>query len=109
MSNELQSGEKLTVQDGVLLCPRCGGNNLHHCMIVIFARDGEDRDGTVITVDKTEGDPWTLATERRGSGDFPGRRGSVEIDFSCETCGDHDALTLLVRQHKGETLMRWKE
>ncbi len=100
---ETQCGESL------LLCPRCGEGYLHHGQITIWERTkGEDGDGFQITVDSWREIAMEAVEEKR----IPGRRNAVDIEFSCELCGDFEyepsrTITLRIQQHKGNTVMEW--
>ena len=101
--------EALVGDIAVLLCPRCGGNNLHQERVDIWEREKED-------------DPVGLHVQTDGVahmqvdgflGDSPsGRRNGLRITFSCEQCqfdvpGERDLL-LFIWQHKGTTFVDFK-
>jgi len=80
----------------VLTCPRCGGNNLHHGDVTVFERTREDGPATVVSVG-----------HRSNNGNPSDRRDGVVIRFTCENACDPFELT--VTQHKGWTLLAWRE
>lgn len=89
--------------DGLnLLCPSCGGNNLHQQHTTVATRPREDALGVVFTVSAARS-AVSPATEDS----YVGRRGDICIAFSCEECGD-GTRTLVIQQHKGSTLVWWK-
>lgn len=82
-----------------LLCPGCGGANLHQERVEVFERTKEDapkgfhvtvEDGSVSIDEKLDGNP---SERRRG----------LRVRFHCETCEATPTLTLA--QHKGVTLV----
>lgn len=84
--------------EGLLSCPVCGGQYLHHGKVTVYDRDQEDADGTVTTV------RGEVTIRRAKSAAMPGRRDAVHIDFYCEEgCG----ATLSIMQHKGSTFLEW--
>jgi hypothetical protein len=99
----------------VVLCPHCGGNNLHQTNTTIYER-GEDADKTRVMAQS--GNEMVVT-------DFPSqdvlnpsrRRHGLIIEFWCESChsGSDDAETLTnphrlaIFQHKGCTFMMWVE
>ena len=88
------------VLGGVLLCPVCGGNNLHQGEVRIYHRDKEDGPGTL-----TVADTGKVSTERLEDKDIPGRRDSLSIGFWCESMCR--LVSLHISQHKGSTYMQW--
>jgi hypothetical protein len=93
----------------VLKCPGCGGLNLHHTEVTVFARQRED--GNALRVDvlcgrefSDVGDGGTALTTFVN--DAPGRRDSLEIHFRCEGCEEEPVLCIV--QHKGWTMLSWR-
>lgn len=97
----------VVASNGILQCPRCGDQYLHSGRIQTFDRPKEDAtSGRIVTVGKD-----VLVEERAnvdGNSRNPSlRRHGIAIAFSCECCGDDLELTLA--QHKGATLIGWRE
>lgn len=90
---------KIDEDADVLLCPKCGGNNLHHATVSVFVRSGEDQASTVTTIGSE-----SLAINLDNPSD---RRDGIRIMFSCENCDLSNDLTIV--QHKGCTHVRWDE
>ena len=101
------------LDDHILLCPQCGGNNLHQGTVTVFNRNEDQVDTQVTCVQKDDDASTVLITDRTTSNPSPRRHGML-IDFECESCyemqdGDyiHDKLVLAIYQHKGLTLVEW--
>ena len=93
------------VEDTILKCPRCNDTYLHHAHVVVNERDHEDGPGTHYTIRGKE-----LSVSRKGVHD--GRRNDLRIGFWCEICDEESdgmapPLELVIRQHKGVTIVRW--
>lgn len=87
-----------------LLCPRCGGSNLHHDTVAIFNR-GEDEEQvrqTTVTASAT------VVEITEGKDNPSERRSGIAIQFSCETCEDKATMEMTIAQHKGTTFLRWR-
>jgi hypothetical protein len=92
-----------------LVCPKCGGDNLHHRTVLTHHRETEDSAGIEVLVSH-EG-----VTGRHIDADSPlfaGRRNDLVIEFTCERCDDPTAdppvvFLLRIMQHKGRTLVEW--
>lgn len=82
--------------DQMLLCPACGGDNVHHSAVVVRSRPGEDQEGIEVLV---VGGVTTTTTHA----DFVGRRDDLEIRIWCETCPARFAIRFV--QHKGNTFV----
>ena len=68
--------------------------------MALWNRDAEDDKGKVIRVDTKAG-----VTSADAIAGFVGRRDDVRVSFSCEGC---DRIsTLVIWQHKGQTLISW--
>ena len=85
------------------------GDNIHQRAVRVCWRDKEDSEtGLYASTAHWRADQKEPQALTRGlrSGDAFGRRDSLEIDFECEQCnGIH---TLMIYQHKGQTLSFWK-
>lgn len=82
-----------------LKCPSCGEEYLHQQEVRAHWRD-EDQDAEC----------HTSAHHKTGVEKVPsklcvGRRDWIEIDFECEFCGP--TQTLMIQQHKGNTIVEW--
>lgn len=86
--------------DGGLPCPVCGDEYMHHGTVRVYERVREDEPGTITEINQSV--KMTAAPSKA----LPGRRGTVEIDFTCEN--GHKS-TLQIMQHKGNTLVKWIE
>lgn len=86
-----------------LLCPVCGGYNLHHGMVRVESRPGEDDDGIAVLI--VDGKAEILMQD---ASNLRGRRDALIVSFSCETCGGEDCGELVIQQHKGSTYVRWE-
>ena len=88
--------------DCLLMCPKCSGQNLHQVWVKSIFRDEEDKDGTaVISTTKV------TVQKRIKCEQIPGRRDVIDIKFFCDGCGGEFILRIL--QHKGNTMISWKE
>lgn len=83
--------------EGELCCPFCGGYNLHHEVVRVTTLQREDAIALEVVV--SGGGAHTSH-----SSDTP-RRGSLRIEFSCESCPRQPVLVL--RQHKGTEYLTW--
>jgi hypothetical protein len=98
---------------GILTCPACGFNYLHHEAVEVFARDEDDEEGLHVRVATGDAMPpngirgQTVAIGRALAGNPSGRRGGVAIRFWCEGCHAHPVLT--IAQHKGHTLVEMRK
>lgn len=99
----------IKIDDGVLSCPHCKSDYLHHTMVEIYNRR-EDKDWdriSVSTCDEMSGDnKYELSIDQKGINPSL-RRSGIRIIFSCEQC-EH-LSKLVVYQHKGQTFMEWEK
>ena len=89
--------------DNVLRCPNCRDSEsyLHHEYVKVFERACED--GATI-----ETHVYKTCTGQSVSHRNPSRRrDGVAIGFYCEMCPAR--LELTIAQHKGQTLLEWRE
>ena len=84
-----------------LECPSCGGANLHHDVVVVRGRDGEDRAGTHVEV-SADGKVTTRRLDTN-SREWWGRRHELVVSIWCENCPE--LSDLVIAQHKGATLV----
>lgn len=89
----------------VLRCPVCDGNNLHHRGIVIRSRADEDGPGVKLGVAR-DGRRKELPLTADAP-EWHGRRDELSISFDCEGCAF--VGWLLIMQHKGQTLLAWRD
>ena len=90
--------------DRPLLCPRCGGEYLHHECVTVFNRS-EDNEETVVT----EVSAAMTITKLQASNEArnpSSRRDGLAILFWCEYCPFRHELT--IAQHKGRTFVDWR-
>lgn len=92
----------VTITDeGVLVCPECGGNNLHHKWIRdYFRKCGEDK-ATIVT--EINGRGVRDLSSFDGDSNPSERSSGIRISFWCETCLSH--VELVLAQHKGQTFL----
>lgn len=90
----------------VLQCPNCGSDNLHHDKITVFDREEDDEETKVTTVN-CFGLTDVCFRPSLGSKNPSSRRHGLTIEFWCECCYVRPVLTLA--QHKGVTLIEWKD
>lgn len=83
----------------LLLCPRCGGPNLHHGPVDVY-ECREDRPGLHASIGGGK-----VAVDENMSGNPSSRRHGLTIGVECEHCGAESLLGL--EQHKGETFLNW--
>jgi hypothetical protein len=96
---------RIKFENGVLLCPKCGGNYLHHGRTTVFDRR-EDAERTNLT--EVEGGMiFHAVVPSEIAGNPSSRRGGIAIIFSCELCAIQVELT--IAQHKGQTLCSWRD
>lgn len=85
-----------------LLCPRCGGGNLHHGLIEAHERNEDSGPGVKVVIDGTHLQAYPVPAN-----DMPWRRNQLVITFRCEGC--EECSSLEIRQHKGSTIVQWVE
>ncbi len=99
--------------DGLLLCPRCHGEYLHHSRVDIYDRSEDAGTGTHVVAGvefpRTDGDM---------AGNPSARRHGLTVWFWCEFCdstADEDGaadtgegIVLHIVQHKGCTYLSWE-
>lgn len=97
--------------EGELLCPRCGGNYLHHARVEVFCRPEDAAFG--VHADIRVGGDFPIEQAKAQvlvDGNMAGnpsiRRGGIRIHFECELCGWNSTLDLA--QHKGVTEVIWR-
>jgi hypothetical protein len=86
----------------VLLCPLCRSNFLHHEIVETFERNEDDKKGmhTIVTHEQVD-------VKYDSLDDNPSsRRNGLKIKFFCEQC-QKKLPTLVLSQHKGQTMMGW--
>lgn len=100
----------IAIEEGVLMCPKCGEGYLHHEEMIIRSRVAEDQPGTEYRIEHQRFSGRAIETG------FHGRRGDVEILFWCENCSvgpespevdPSKRFTLRIWQHKGMTMIEW--
>lgn len=107
----VQSGDIKSVEVGLqtseLLCPRCGGQYLHHYGATFFERR-EDGDQEVV-IDVAGPKVVTTIEGASKTGNPSSRRHGMLIHFECEFCsGKGGNIALAIAQHKGATEISWR-
>ena len=111
---ELSTSKKIkhidTGDSADLICPRCGGDYLHHQSVVMFDRAEDDELATRSIV---SGSKMILdIVNSKDAGNPSRRRGGLVIQFCCEHCEAKDGPTqiieLTIAQHKGSTEIGWR-
>lgn len=107
----LRSGNIKTVDVGShtsdLICPRCGGENLHHDGATFFDRSEDAPQEVVIKVHGSSAS--SSIQEARLTENPSSRRHGMLIHFSCETCpSPKGRINLAIAQHKGCTEISWQ-
>ena len=92
------------LEDDMLLCPNCGGINLHQIKVDVFER-GEDEEDVLHTQVGPEKSFKSFVVKNEISGNPSLRRHGMTIKFMCETCDAKPKLHFA--QHKGITLVNW--
>jgi hypothetical protein len=91
--------------EGVLLCPACGSEYLHHSVVTVFDR-GEDEVETIVTESTPDSLVRTVLPSRECANPSD-RRDGVAVRLWCEICPGPD-FELCIAQHKGQTLLTWR-
>jgi|WetSurMetagenome_2_1015567.scaffolds.fasta_scaffold700606_2 hypothetical protein len=86
--------------DGELICPSCGGDNLHQVRVEVFEREEDKQTGVHADVVR---DSVHIDTEMAGNPSK--RRQGTKISFTCEGCDE--AMILSIEQHKGTTYLHF--
>jgi predicted nucleic-acid-binding Zn-ribbon protein len=93
--------------DDELICPKCGGLNLHHETIEVYTRPKEDGEVS-LTLITHSGRLMHNGVAKEEFNPSP-RQDGLRICFSCETCGNEKLRhKLIIFQHKGTTYLRWE-
>jgi hypothetical protein len=87
---------------GLLLCPRCGEDYLHHGRVEVFDRIEDAATGL-----HTVADGSGVRVDHDLTGNPSSRRHGVTVAFDCELC-DTTGLVLTIAQHKGQTFLTWR-
>lgn len=105
MSIELEEWGREGVMN--LCCPNCRGNNLHQRRITVWDREEDAKQVRYTTVSDAVS---TMMAENHLSSNPSDRRQGMSIVFECETCAEeHDEHELCFAQHKGFTLVFWRQ
>lgn len=89
--------------EGTLVCPHCGGSQLHQSRAEVFFRGEDQSDGIYVGV---SGEAELAMVKRGQTGNPSPRRDGLRIWFTCEGCPQHSSLVVI--QHKGDTLVHWE-
>jgi len=90
-----------TITDDALLCPACGGSNLHQGRVEVFHRHREEAPSTAIAV--VDG----MLVDADAARNPSSRRQGLLVHFGCETCPAEPSLAIY--QHKGTTFVLWRD
>lgn len=86
----------------VMLCPVCGGNNLHQVEYSLFNRTEDAEKGLYVGVADVNGSRPKLTVNDDIAGNPSARRHGADIVFNCEQgC----VINLAIWQHKGSTYL----
>jgi hypothetical protein len=103
-------------EDGPLLCPYCGGNNLHQTDLQVFPRDEDSVSQYVAIKNMATDNPKVIIQEdTSGQDENPsGRHQGILLSFECESNFSEEGVfhqnpLLAIYQHKGCTFMNWVE
>ena len=89
--------------ESTLVCPHCGGGQLHQLAVEVYFRKEDATHGINATVFGTAEICTTSSSQERNPSP---RRDGVRIRFTCEHCPKEPALAII--QHKGDTEMFWE-
>jgi transcription elongation factor Elf1 len=103
--------------DKALLCPLCGGNNLHQCAVHVWQREEDSETGTYTCANNAASN---VQFDADMGGNPSRRRSGLTIEFECESCNGApppfqnpaDSSTksyLHIVQHKGTTYLSWNK
>ena len=82
--------------DQVLLCPSCGGGNLHHGTIHVYDREEDEEEGI-----HTRLNDGGICMDSYMRDNPSSRRDGFTVDFRCEGCDQTSIMS--ISQHKGVT------
>ncbi|MGZ7118220.1 MAG: hypothetical protein ACXVH2_00775 [Methanobacterium sp.] len=91
--------------DGILLCPSCGGNYLHHGLVADMVNIDDCVNSTnIATIIGGE-----KSTKSYSDVKLPFRGDSIAISFWCENCEpENNKKYLYISQHKGNSHITWE-
>lgn len=100
---------------GQLMCPECGGENLHQGQVEVYVRDEEDSQhgiaANIFPTSQPSNAHLSVSTDVSAvAGNPSARRDGISIEFTCEACpsdGYTEILFLHIYQHKGTTFVEW--
>lgn len=95
---------QVSLDENTLICPCCGGNNLHQETVELFwSKDNNDLTYQYAksSFDNTYVDPAYRPSRNNPSS----RRQGMLIHFECEGCDSYPELAIF--QHKGSTYIKW--
>lgn len=100
----MQIDEPATLDEDVLLCPRCGQDYLHSGRIFVYERSEDAPETTLVLVDG--GQISANVVPSKNCENPSARRNGIAIEFWCENCESNSQLA--IAQHKGQTYVRWR-
>src|SRR5262249_10018285 len=84
-----------------LICPQCGGENLHHGAVTVFDRNEDEP--RVAKIEVRDCSALVTRVESKTSGNPSDRRDGIAIEFWCEEC--EGTSEFLIAQHKGTSFV----
>ena len=87
-----------------LVCPMCGGSNLHQGAVKHYHRRYEDDEVGMLTV--VTGNTVVASSDLPMRESPSIRRDGIRVEMACEGCGDL-ITDLAIYQHKGTTYITW--
>jgi hypothetical protein len=94
-----------TNNDGILLCPTCGEDYLHHTLVADMINIDDCVKSTNMATIIGDG----KATKSHSNVKLPFRGDSIAISFWCENCPqENNKKYLYISQHKGNTHLTWE-
>lgn len=100
--------------DNALVCPVCGGNNLHQEGVTLYERVMDAN--TVLVTHVRSGDISVAPLPATKAGNPSSDRNALAVEFWCENChGELNGMNpkyvkyfrLQIQQHKGTTFLDW--
>lgn len=86
-------------ENRMMVCPCCGGNNLHQVQVKAFFREENSSNDTRVLIKQG------YVTQHFNGENPSARRDGLRIQFECEHCEADPELAIV--QHKGSTYIYW--
>lgn len=87
--------------NGALICPSCGGTELHHELVDVWVRNEDEP--VALCMGVTTGSGAVHPSLEPAESCPSERRDAVSVHFWCESCDDKSVLHVV--QHKGSTFL----